>query len=71
MNMPNGWNKAHEASTLHKNLQAPEESWQWEGGPFQGRAHQLIVQRQEVGTENRHTAMCGLNKLCLGIYMYL
>lgn len=55
MNMPNGWSKAHEASTLHKNLQAPKESWQWGGGPSQGGAHQLIVQRQEVSTENRHT----------------
>lgn len=58
MNMPNGWSKAHEASTLHRKLEAAKQSWQWGGGPSQGRAHQLIVQCQEVITENRHIVNC-------------
>lgn len=48
------WGKAHEASVLHRELQATEESWEWENRPSSGTAHRLAVQGQTVGPENIH-----------------
>ena len=60
-----GHEKAEEASTLHKALQATERTWEWRGGPLQGRTHQLAVQRQMGSPENIHVTLYGPNSLYL------
>lgn len=43
MNIQDPQGKSRETSTLHKELQAPEESWEEERWSSQGGAHQWTV----------------------------
>ena len=47
---------AHKASTIHRELEATEKSWEWSKVFPRQRAHQMIVQWQTVIPENIHTS---------------
>lgn len=47
--------KAHEDSTLHKEIQETKECWEWETNLPQGIVHQLGIQNKMVAPENIHT----------------
>lgn len=46
----------HKVSSQKQKLHVTEESCEPEGGPLQGRCHQLIVQCQMINFENIHTS---------------
>ena len=48
--------KAHEASTLHQELQQQRKARRERGGLYQGRAHKPEVQGQMVNFENMYTS---------------
>lgn len=71
MDVPKWRGKAHEASTLQKELQAVKESGNERNSLPQGRAHHLATQYQMVGPENTHANNIVQNKDIIYVYTHI